>query len=432
MAFYASILRNFILPCVYFMRKERVSLYYKELLAIEGASVAEVLKYKSMKIEELLKYLIGNIKFYERFQNDFPQDSSQLFKLPVMPKNVIRENIELLTSGSCTHSYRSTSGTSGQPLTFTKDRKASSYMDAMMYKVYNWHGIEIGDKQARIWGTPVSLKGKLRQRIKDLLLNRRRLSVFCLNDNTCKNYFYTLKSFKPKYFYAYVNGLYQFALSVKKQGLDGKSLNIQIAICTGEVLFDFQKEKIVEVFGCKVVNEYGSTENGIIGFECEFGTMHLMPTVHLELLGGSDDEGEAIITELNSKSIPFVRYQIGDRVRWLSHHCACGRPYRAMEVIDGRVDSYIVCKNGDKVYDAILAYTLKSFALKFKAVQDVNGVLVVTMVPRTDLDKDYVNNIRHTLENHLGHDMEILIDVVADFPFEPSGKLRYFHSKSVE
>jgi hypothetical protein len=65
-------------------------------------------------------------------------------------------------------------------------------------------------------------------------------------------------------------------------------------------------------------------------------------------------------------------------------------------------------------------------------VQDVNGVLVVTMVPRTDLDKDYVNNIRHTLENHLGHDMEILIDVVADFPFEPSGKLRYFHSKSVE
>jgi len=411
---------------IYLLRGEPVSHAMIELGALEQINADEIAHYKEEKLGELFNYVVKNVPYYSNIKyRCFCFDD-----LPIMTKQIIRDNLYDLMVTGVDVSWRSTSGTTGSPLVFPKDRYATGYMDAMMYNAYSWHGLLMGDKQARLWGRAIHPRQKIVQWFKDLVLRRRRLSAFDNTADKFHQYFRDLLSFRPAYFYAYANALYQFAIHLEKGKLDGKALGIKVAICTGEVLFGHQRQKIRKVFGCNVVNEYGSTENGIIGFECEYGTMHVMPTVHVEILEPDDTGlGQLLVTELNSRSMPFIRYKIGDKGRLLGMRCRCNRPFEAIEVHEGRIDDYIVCPDGKLVYDAILAYTLKKFALQFKAYQENYNLLRIYLVPINCEDGIVEKKIEKSLRKYLGREMFIDIVRVDDLPYDASGKFRYFISK---
>jgi len=251
-----------------------------------------------------------------------------------------------------------------------------------------------------------------------------------MSDKECLKFYRKLLKFKPKYFYGYVNAIYQFALALERKKIDATELKIQVIICTGEVLFDYQRKKIQEVFGCKVVNEYGTTENGIIGFECEYGNMHIMPTVYVEIINPDKNGfGEILITELNSRSIPFIMYKTRDKARLLNAECPCGRPYPLMEIHEGRIHDYIRCPNGRLVYDTILAYTLKDYVWQFKAYQEKIDYLKVEVIPKNNFSSELQYKLKTKLKKYLGLDMNIDFIQVSYIAPERSGKLKYFVSK---
>jgi len=424
-----------LLSIVYKLRRQNVSSIIDELVRLDKTNSEQYQTYINDKITELMMFISNNNKYYGNALFDEPINASNAFKvftsLPFTNKKIIKNNYDQFICKQIRGEIRSTSGTTGLPFVFSKDTSAASYMDAMMYNVYGWHGIQPWDRQARLWGRAVSFKSKLLQAAKDYLLGRRRLSAFAMNDANSKNYYNVLKKHKPKYFYCYSNAIYQFALSVEKQGLKGKELNIPYAICTGEVLFKYQREKIEQIFGCRVINEYGSTENGIIGFECEYNTMHVLPTVYLDIVGpDSDGFGEIAVTELNSRSIPFVKYKNGDVGKLITaHKCSCRRPFPALEIRDGRIDSYIQCPNGDIVYDALLAYIFKDKISQFKAIQETINVIDIQIVPIGDFSFSDINQYESKLKSYLGKEMNIKFSIVDSIVPERSGKLRYFISK---
>ncbi len=410
----------------YALRDENVFSIISELKTLDTCSGDTVLNYKYKKLQEIMNYAIKNTKYYMSKNIR----SININEFPISDKEIIRNNMRMFTDSGFRANKRSTSGTTGAPFIFPKDVNASAYMDAMMYHAYSWHDIKMNDKQARLWGRPLSFKGRLLQSIKDLLLNRIRLSAFEMKDSNCFKYFNKLLYFKPKYFYSYSSALYQFALFVDKYKLDGLSLGVKVAICTGEVLFDYQRGTIEKAFGCKVINEYGSTENGIIGFECEHRKMHIMPTVYLEIENPDQNGyGAIIVTELNSRSLLFLKYKNGDVGRLIDETCKCGRQYQLLEIREGRIDDYIICPDGSLVYDAILAYSLKNYASKFKAVQESIYRIDICLVPNSRYSKSSEDKIIHQLREYLGHEMNINFNLVEDIPPEKSGKLRYFVSK---
>lgn len=415
---------NLTLRLIYLLRKEKVSEAYRELKATGSYAPEAVVDYKNNKLDILCRHVQAGVPRYTGFGSPLPHSG-----LPIVDKDEFRKDINSFMTTGCVVSWRSTSGTTGSPFVFPKDRNATAYMDAMMYLAYGWHGILPGDRQARLWGRPLKKKDKILQYFKDLILKRKRLSAFEMNDDNCREFYRTLSMFKPKFFYAYSNALYQFATFLESDNLDGRLLDIKLAICTGEVLFSHQREKIAQVFGCRVVNEYGSTENGIIGFECEHGKMHVMPTVTLEIIDPDESGcGQIVVTELNSRSVPFLRYKNGDKGRLVKERCACNRPYEVMEIHEGRIDDYIKCPDGKLVYDAILAYTMKEYALQFKAFQDSLTCLRIHFMPNENYDKDAESRLKKTLAKYLGDQMKIDLLQVNDIPPEKSGKFRYFIS----
>lgn len=410
---------------------EDVSGSMVELRKVEQLDSENVEKYKLNKLKNLMEFACDNSVFYGSLFGDElangvdPQEI--LFQMKPIDKQVIRENFEDMICEKAPGGWRCTSGTSGSPFVFPKDKRALSYMDGMMFSVYRWHGIDPGDRQARLWGRAVGRVAGFSQKMKDFVLGRKRLSVFAMNDVSCREYFYSLKKFKPRYFYCYPNAIYQFALSLERQGLNGRDLGVSIAICTGEVLFPHCREKIEEFFGCKVVNEYGSSENGIIGFECEFGIMHILPTVIVQIINpDACGFGKIAITELNSRSLPFINYINGDVGRLDLVRCCCGRPFDVLEIKDARVDSYIKCQDGTIVYDAILAYIFSGKVAQFRAIQERIDLITIKVVPDGAFGADLQDSISLKIKSYLGDNVSIIFDIVDKIPHEKSGKLRYF------
>lgn len=416
---------------IYALRRENVDFALKEFENIENLNFHSMSSYKNAKIKNIYDYVNKNINYYRNFflQNSFlhNDDDININIFPCITKREIKNNYKEMLDNEVRGYIRSTSGTTGEPFVFVKDVYASAYMDAMMYHVYSWHGIHPTDRQARLWGRAIDCKGKLVQGAKDYLLNRRRLSAFEIGDQKCIKYYKLLLNFKPKYFYCYPSTLYQFALHLEKSNLDGKKLKISTAICTGEVLFVHYRKKIENFFGCKVVSEYGSTENGIIGFECSYGKMHVLPTVYLEIMEPDEQGyGRIVVTELNSRSIPFIRYINGDIGRLVNEVCSCGRCYPILEIRQGRIDDYIICPNGAIVYDAILAYTLKGHVDQFKAYQKAPGSLYIEYLNTQIFSLQKEKMLRKKLQVYLGSDMDILFNKVEDIAPDRSGKMRYF------
>ena len=427
-----SICRKLIYYPITFARGEKSYSYLKEVKNAMMLNEEELNEYQKIKMNELIYYVNENILFYKKMfkrkglnEKNFKK-LSDLTKIDLMSKNNIKKYYHELENRKVKRYLRSTSGTTGSPLKFQKDTLALGYMDALMYEAYSWHGVQIGDRQGRIWGSAIEPRSRIIQRIVDLLMNRRRLSTFNIDRDTCKKFKNLITEFKVQYLYGYVNGLYEFAETMKRLREKWK-LKLKCIIVTGEVLFEHQRNSIEEYFGTRVVNEYGTTENGVIAFECEHKNMHVMPTVYLEIIKKDlNGDGEIVVTELNSRSLPFIRYKVGDIGRIKNVGCACGRQMPILELKRGRIDSYIKLPDGKLVYDAILAYSLKNYAIAFRGYQKELEKITIELVPNGELSEEKRKYVEKRLRKYLGNTIKIEFIVKGHIRKEKSGKLRYF------
>ncbi len=116
----------------------------------------------------------------------------------------------------------------------------------------------------------------------------------------------------------------------------------------GEFLSAGVRRHIERSFGCLVRNSYGASEFMSIACDCAHRTLHLNSDwVVLEPVDRHyrpTPPGEAsyttLITNLANHVQPLIRYDIGDRVTWLTQPCQCGSPLPAIHV-EGRTDDIL-------------------------------------------------------------------------------------------
>lgn len=92
-----------------------------------------------------------------------------------------------------------------------------------------------------------------------------------------------------------------------------------------------------------ITDSYACTECLFMAFECDCGRQHVPEDwVILEAVDENNQhvpDGElsttALLTVLSNDVQPFIRYDIGDRLRFYRDPCACGSPFRSFQ-IEGR------------------------------------------------------------------------------------------------
>ena len=430
--------KNIVYRFVQFARGEHVFNHYNVISYIPYLSHARIHELQLKKLRSVLTSAYVNIPFYRKMfdENGIHIDKLSLpddmKALPILTKEDVRAHYQEIINPTVKKrvSKELSSGSSGNPLVIVKDRDKSGYARAVMYRCYAQYGINIGNKQARFWGVPVAPANFIKEKVKDLIANRIRLSAFNITDQTLHEFTKQMFRFKPKYFYGYPSMFYKYANWALENGYDFSELQLHAVINTGEILYDFQREAMEKAFGCKVVNEYGCSEIGVLAFECSEGNLHIMSdNVFLETVKSNNNRpDEIIVTELNNSLNPLIRYKLGDRGILSESKCTCGINLPIIGSLEGRDGSFIVTPEGKYVSDAILEYTFALGIKKFRATQDSVDELDISIVKRPDLNDALMKQYSHKLVKQLGTRLKINYTFVDDIEPEKSGKLRYFIS----
>jgi phenylacetate-CoA ligase len=438
------ITRNLVYAPMQAIRGERVSEYMDRISSFDRLPLESKRAVQWEKLIALLEYVQNNNHYYSRLLTDHGivasrlSDAAEFRKIPLLTKDLIRSHYtEMRSAFTGRVSHRKTSGSTGVPLAFEKDRDASAYMDALMFDAYGWHGIGIGDKQARVWGVPLDIRGRTLTALKDILLNRKRLNAFGISEQSCRDYFNGLTRFSPKYMYGLPSTISAFASTLSQIDIDPSEIGLEIVVTTGEILFERDRSRIESLFKARVVNEYGCTESGIIAFEASDHKLRQMThNLYIELLDRDTGEpvepgemGEIVITELHSYAFPLIRYKIGDLAVQGALEAADPAAFPCISEVVGRVSDLIVTPEGNRVAAAILDYTLIDGVRRFKAFQRSVDLLEVQIVADGDFSKSEIDSIESRWREYLGDRIRIDFRVVDEIEPSNSGKMTVLESE---
>lgn len=360
------------------------------------------------------------------------QTPSDFARLPSLTKNEIREKPERLHSphfsGACDVVH--TSGSSGAPLSITRSRISTAYARAAMYRAHRWHGLEMGDRELRLWGEPLHWKGRWTETLKDHLMNRSRMNVFSLPQDWAELFYAEIVRRQPRYLFGYATMMDRFARYAEANDRNLRRFPLKAIKTTSEPLRPEQARRLERLFGCSVLNEYGCTESGILATTCRRGRMHQsLETTYVELvpLPGSDWM-RVVVTDLHNFPMPLLRYEVGDLARPAeSTHCPCGLGLPLLGEIAGRKTELIEIPGGRTVHSLVLYYTICGMEQRgllvdqARLIQRAPEHFVCQVVAPKNLSpvSDY---LRRSLGEKLGTDVQIDIESVSTLPQMPHGK----------
>lgn len=156
-------------------------------------------------------------------------------------------------------------------------------------------------------------------------------------------------------------GLY-LAEVAREEGVNFKNLPLRVGIFGGEPWTEEMRRQLEEKLDIKAYNIYGLSEimGPGVAFECmanDEALMHIQedyfypeiinPKTGEPLPDG--EEGELVLTTLTKEGMPLLRYRTRDITTIVNTPCRCGRTFRRIKRIKGRLDDMLIIR-GVNVY----------------------------------------------------------------------------------
>lgn len=366
-------------------------------------------------------------------------DLSALQKLPFLTKELIRTQIDDFKAEDAQSLARfNTGGSSGQPLIFFIGKERVSHDVAAKWRATRWWGVDIGDPEIVVWGSPIELTRQDRiKAIRDRLLRTELLPAFEMSEAKLDQFIARIRNRRPRMLFGYPSALSFIAKRARKRGQRMDDLGIQVAFVTSERLYDDQKAVIAGTFGCRVANGYGGRDAGFIAHECPLGGMHITAEDMIVEIVGADgkvlppgEAGEIVVTHLATGDFPFIRYRTGDIAVLDDQPCSCGRGLPLLREIQGRATDFVVAADGTVMHGLALIYILRDLpgVEAFRIIQESLERTVVQVVSNTNFDPVQEQRIVQGFKQRLGQNVEVRVERVSEIPAAKSGKYRYVMS----
>jgi phenylacetate-CoA ligase len=368
------------------------------------------------------------------------QDVDGLRRLPLMDKATIRANTDALKATDAQGLARfNTGGSSGEPLVFFIGKERVSHDVAAKWRATRWWGVDIGDREIVVWGSPIELGAQDRLRaLRDALLRTRLLPAFELSPANLDRFATGIRRFRPRMLFGYPSSLALIATHAESAGVALNDLDIRVAFVTSELLYAHQRDTIERVFGCPVANGYGGRDAGFIAHACPLGGLHITAEDLIVEILDPDGEpvpvgetGEIVVTHLATADFPFIRYRTGDIGALDPEPCACGRGLPLLGRLDGRSTDFVVAADGTVMHGLALIYILRDIdgIDQFKIIQESLSRMRVLVTSPAPLAPKLIGDLVTAFRRRLGQGVEISIEQVAEIPREASGKHRYVLSR---
>ena len=420
------------------------------LMRLKGFPVAEarmlfseipkgegIMEWQNERMWEIFKYHREKSPHYNSLIKITPDNWSDI---PILSKEDLRLQANRYKYGYTRKLYiRNTSGSTGKPFSYALNYKSHALTWQLVESRYNTLGISLNDKQARIFGTPLSFKENTIERVKDRLSNRYRLPLLDLSDKALSNWVSLFKKQKFKYIYGYSFPIISFSKYLIKEGLILTDIcpSLKAVIVTSEMCSLDDQQIIEKATGVSFANEYGASELGIIGFGKVNNWIISNELLHVEIADNNgnllpDGEiGRVICTSLFNRGTPFIRYDIGDLA---SIETING--VRTITNLVGRQEELAILPSGKRAPgDTVFYYVFKEFTAindkikEYRAIQKTISEFEIQIVtdPHLSIKEEYL--LKKITQQYLEQGLTINIKKVDSIERTRMGKYRRFISE---
>jgi phenylacetate-CoA ligase len=403
--------------------------------------------YQAERLRRLIERAYAHVPYYRRVMGErglTPADvrtPADLIRLPFLTKADIRAHSDALRADDARGLARfNTGGSTGEPLIFYIGAERVSHDVAAKWRATRWWGVDIGDPEAVVWGSPIELGAQDRLRgLRDRVMRTRLFPAFEMSEARVDGFIDGIRALRPRMVFGYPSSISLIARRARARGVGLDDLGVKVVFVTAEKLYDDQAETIRRAFACPVANGYGGRDAGFLAHQCPEGGLHVTAEdVVLEIVGPDGqvlppgEAGEVVVTHLATGDFPFVRYRTGDVAVLDDRACACGRGLPVLREVQGRATDFVVAADGTVMHGLALVYVIRDIegVRAFRILQESLAETRVTLVRDAGaFPADGATRIVEGLRRRLGEGVAVHVDFAEAIPPERSGKYRYVQSK---
>lgn len=417
----------------------------KKLAAIVDVSEDKYTQFTDNAKKDILEYHLANNPFYQEFIGN--KNISNWTDIPVMQKKDLQRPLaERLSNGFTVKNVyiNKTSGSSGMPFVFAKDKEYHALIWANIMRKMRWHGINYNNSwQARFYGMPLDFIGKTKVRIKDFLSHRYRFNIFDSSDQALEKVVGKFKNKKFYYINGYTSSIVLFAKFLQKKDIILSEIcpTLKVCVVTSEMLFPEDKILLEKQFRVPIINEYGAAELDIIALEDPEGKWQVnAETIYVEILDDNNnplplgEEGKIVVTALYNKAHPMIRYEVGDRGALAENSTA---KYPILKKLTGRTNDIAILPSG-KIASGMTFYSItkKLFddegnVKEFVIIQIKPDTFEIIYTSENPLTTTEIENIKSAFSAFLEPGLTLILNRKKTLERSSAGKLKQFTSEVV-
>ncbi|HEU4618302.1 MAG TPA: hypothetical protein VFV10_09685 [Gammaproteobacteria bacterium] len=385
----------------------------------------------------MLEYAYEQVPLYSTmaWQKAIKGRPDTLESWPVLPRRTLLDRSEMLIRRGDKRGLvpRRSSASTGVPVKVYWNHEGLARSWAAEYQPMRWHGLSVGVRTLKIWGSSGSVEA--------WVLNRHFVPSHDLTPERLDRAVRYLEKHRPGLIWGTPSAVAELARYVGLRGGQREPL-APYAKVGGEQLYAFQRDEIERHLAGRLIEAYGCTEVGSIAAECPHGSLHILANVHIEIF--RDDApapvgefGDIVATTLINHAMPLIRCRIGDMGRLSPEPCRCGRPQPVLAELRGRAADLLLTTDGRALHSSVLGEALRRYATEPPLGLAQNFMFAQIDQHRWRVEVE-AREIRETvslqeqvlrlLGETFGTGCQVEIALVPKIGREASGKYRYYRT----
>lgn len=417
--------------------------YLAELRRTQWLSADRILELQLRRLRRLVQHAHQHVGYWrEQLQAaglapDAIRSLDDVRRIPMLGKDALRENLyfDLLAVNSNKRKITKvvSCGSKGEPLPLFVDRLQLDLRWANRVRAAEWTGFRAGDRHVRVLCStaPLGATDILRALLGGMLAGARLVRAPALDEQTLRAIVGRLARDRPGLLEADGETLAIVSHFLRARGIAGRGA--RAVASAGQTMPDAARAIIEHELGAPLFDTYRTGELGAIAQECDaHAGYHVNAESYLvEVLrdgrpAAEGELGEVVVTDLNSFSVPLLRYRIGDLAVATTRACPCGRGLPLLPRIVGRPPAAVLAADGRYVPAGAFAdvFDRYDYAIRrYQVVQERADAIEVRLVRRSRFTAETERAIRATLTRVVGSATTIALTFVDAIAPDPDGRI---------
>jgi len=301
--------------------KRDIFVKYRALKGFEKLSAQEKRHVQKKALYEILSYCKVHVPYYQDLFNASSFDIEKINKdiefikdLPVLTKEIIRENSQRIVMPDAVHP-RKTGGSTGQSVLFYYDNAGLDWTSAINLQAYDMAGNFMHRKDCHISSElgfgQAPPKARFLDWLKLFSQNRKRLMISSFSDEDLEKTYKSLCAIRPYLMQGHPSSAYAIANYIKKHNLKKKKY-CDVFEPSGEMLTEKVVKTIEEYLGARVTNRYGNAEFGVMAHARRLDPYNKLKIFDRAFYIEEVESSGLIVTNFTNYGMPLLRYDTGD------------------------------------------------------------------------------------------------------------------------